>query len=43
MKYFQGDVQLSEHIDGLEPRSKNIRYMMVPQNLTISWLAWKKI
>jgi hypothetical protein len=43
MKYFQEDVQLSEQLDGLEPRSENTRYMMVPQNLTTFSSAWKKI
>jgi hypothetical protein len=34
-KYFQEDAQLSGKLDGLEPRSKNTQYMMVPQDLKL--------
>jgi hypothetical protein len=30
MKYFQEDAQLSGKLDGMEPRSDNTQYMMVP-------------
>jgi hypothetical protein len=43
MKYFQEYVQLLGKLDGVELRSENTQYMMVPQDLTIYCSAWNKI
>jgi hypothetical protein len=36
MKYFQEDAQLSEKLDGLEPRLEKTQDTMVPDNFLVS-------